>query len=148
MTETTNDEITAFFKRDHRRIDLELGRFHHEVQSERALPSLDAFEGMLLRHIDWEERVLFPAFEEKLGKEAVASVVSMRIQHGELKQRIAELRQSLKHGGMERRNIEEVLTEALSDHNHAEEGFIYPWMDGAFTREERRALLRGLEKIR
>jgi iron-sulfur cluster repair protein YtfE (RIC family) len=145
MIETANDEITDFFTRDHHRIDLELGRFHHEAQSDRALPSLDAFEGMLLRHIHWEERVLFPAFEKKLGEEALASVVSMRIQHDELKQRIAELRQALSHGSVERRNVEEVLIEALSDHNHAEEDFIYPWMDSAFTRDERRALLAELE---
>lgn len=144
MIETTKDEITGFFTRDHRRIDVELGRFHQEPQAERALAPLDAFEGMLLRHIGWEERVLFPAFEEKLGKEARACAVSMRIQHEELKQRIAELRRALGHGGMERRNVEEVLLEALSDHNHAEEDFIYPWMDGAFTREERRALLAEL----
>ncbi len=139
------DELTAFFAEDHRRIDLLLSRFQREAEAERALALLDAFAAALLRHIGWEERALFPAFEEKLGQEAAACASSMRIQHDELKQRTIELRRAAELGGPERRNAEEVLVEALADHNHAEEDFIYPWMDAALTRDERRGLLARLE---
>lgn len=141
MKTETADEITRFFSDDHRRIDEALAAFHRRLDA----PALDAFERMLLRHIDWEERVLFPAFEEKLGAEASARTTSMRVQHEELKLRVGELRRALGREGVERRNVEEVLVESLSDHNHAEEDFIYPWMDGVFTREERLQLLEGLE---
>ena len=144
MTAPGPDEVTAFFAEDHRRIDALLERFRAEAEPGRARPSLDAFEAVLLRHIAWEERDLFPAFEAKLGEEARVCAVSMRVQHEELKQRLAELRPALESGGAARRNAEEVLVEALADHNHAEEGFIYPWMDSVLSQDERRELLASL----
>lgn len=145
MKTGTEADITRFFADDHRRIDAALEAFRGQADTGRASLELAAFERMLLRHIDWEERVLFPAFEEKLGAEAEARATAMRVQHEELKRLIAELRAALGREGFERRNVEGVLVESLSDHNHAEEDFIYPWMDGVFTPEERLRLLDGLE---
>jgi len=132
MSGPAPDELTAFFTRDHRLIDAALERF-----------DLEAFEALLRRHIGWEEDFLFPAFERKL-EEARARCASMRIQHEELKAHVAALRASLPEGGPRRANAEAVLLEALADHNHAEELFIYPWMDAVLGLDERRALLASL----
>lgn len=142
--ETSGGELTTFFAEDHRRIDELLARLSRAQSGAEAKALVEALSAALMRHIAWEEETLFPAFEDKTGQEGAVVAEGMRIQHDELKQRLSELAASLPDGGAARRNMEAVVAEALADHNHAEEDFIYPWMDQELSTAEKRALLARL----
>lgn len=129
--------IGDFMTEDHDRIDalLDAGR-------EGGGAALEAFASALARHIDWEEKSLFPALTAKAGAEAVPAADTMRLQHRDFTARIEEIRRSA--DSAERRRLFETLAEALSEHNFAEEAYIYPWMDSSLDPAETARLLAEL----
>lgn len=60
---------------------------------------------------------------------------------------IEDLRRCAPGDGLTRLGLEEVLLEALADHNKAEEDHIYPWLDGALTPAQKADLLRALTDL-
>jgi hypothetical protein len=72
--------ITEFLHRDHDRLEGLLARAG-------AGPELDAeafaaFREGLLRHIAWEEKILFPALRAALGDEPAPELIRLRVDHG------------------------------------------------------------------
>lgn len=134
------DEIGDFLGGDHDRIDALLAGFRRDGAG------LEEFASALTRHIDWEEEILFPAFARKVGPESAPSIETMRLQHEEFRRQIEDIRRCPADDATLRRNLEEVLEEALSDHNMAEENYIYPWIDGALDAGERAAVLDGFNQ--
>lgn len=120
------DEISEFMSADHDRLNALLERFRVGGGA-----ALEEFASSLGRHMDWEERILFPALSRKAGVDSLPSIDTMRLQHEDFKRRIEELRRCPSGDATLRRNLLDVLVEALSDHNFAEEYYIYPWIDGA-----------------
>lgn len=73
--------ITDFLARDHDRLEDLLAR------AAAPAPALDAaafaaFREGLLRHIAWEEKILFPALRAALGEERVPELQRLRVDHG------------------------------------------------------------------
>lgn len=134
------DEISEFMSGDHDRLDAVLERFRAAGGAH-----LDEFASLLTRHMDWEERLLFPALSRKVGSDSVPSVETMCLQHEEFKRQIEEIRRCPRDDAALRRNLLEVLVEALSDHNFAEEYYIYPWIDGALDPAEKAAILAAMK---
>jgi len=130
------EEICEFMSGDHDRLDALLARSGGAAGVE-----LDEFASLLVRHMDWEERLLFPALSRKVGADSVASADTMRLQHEEFKRQIEALRRCPREDETLRRNLLGVLVEALSDHNFAEEYYIYPWIDGALDPAEKAGIL-------
>lgn len=130
------EEICEFMSGDHDRLDVLLER-----SGGAAGADLDEFVSLLVRHMDWEERLRFPALSRKAGSDALPSVDTMRLQHEEFKRQIEALRRCPREDEALRRNLLGVLVEALSDHNFAEEYYIYPWIDGALDPAEKAGIL-------
>jgi hemerythrin superfamily protein len=137
------DQIGDFMSRDHRLIDDLLDR---SLKADGA--ALDGFTAALARHIDWEERVLFPAFARAVGPESSPSIETMMSQHRDFERALEELRLCPPADAALRRNLGAALVEALSDHNYAEEDHIYPWIDGALPPVEKAAVLKTLNEAR
>lgn len=121
--------IGEFMTEDHDRIDVLL-----DASRDGGDRALDAFAAALSRHIVWEEESLFPALTAKAGAEAVPAADTMRLQHEDFRARIEEIRRA--GDPALRRRLHETLAEALSEHNYAEEAYIYPWIDSSLDPAE------------
>lgn len=140
------DEIAEFMSQDHDRIDGLLERFRAgTISPKEAQESLETFRCALEKHIEWEERVIFPAFENKTGSEGAVSTDALRLQHEEFRRQIEDLRKCSSADKQNERNLAEVLIESLKDHNYAEESFIYPWIDSVLELQEKKEILGRLQ---
>lgn len=124
--------VTGYLTWDHRRLD---GIFE-DVKRRVADGTFDAaqarfrtFADGLDHHIDMEERILFPAFEEATGMTAGPTQV-MRVEHARIRVRLGEIATAL--AGRDRGAFSEsaeALVALLGAHNAKEEGILYPMSD-------------------
>ncbi len=109
-----------------------------------ALGLFHAFAHGLQRHIDVEERFLFPVFDARVGMHGPTAV--MRHEHRAIQQLLPQAAAAL-----QARDAGEFATAAaelaaiLSAHNQKEERVIYPRTDGALDDAERAELVSALE---
>jgi hemerythrin-like domain-containing protein len=118
---------------DHRRLNDLLAatkRARAEGDTEAARRRFQAFREGLERHIEVEERVLFPAFETSSGTTPDGPTAGLRMEHRELRKLLAEvaaqLEQALPAGEAP---ILAVLEARLDAHNGIEERGVYPTVD-------------------
>ncbi len=141
--------VTEFSERDHRRLDAVFPDVERLLATGSFPESARRFaEGAcgLNWHIDAEERVLFPAFEEATGNTNGPTVV-MRTEHVEIRRLIDAVRAALNLSDTDtsRKAIRQ-LVEALSAHNAKEEQILYPLTDQAIGGErERDDLVRRMQ---
>ena len=89
-----NRTVTDYLQTDHRRLDGILERFQEEVNENKwaeASRDFREFSLGLKRHINAEEEILFPLFEEKTGMHDAGPTAVMRMEHKDIK----ELKQAL-----------------------------------------------------
>ncbi len=86
----------------------------------------------LERHIEMEENLLFPAFEERTGMTAAGPSVTMREEHVQMKEIFPQIRSAIeaKDAAAYQRAMQ-ALTEMLMPHNMKEEQMMYPMLDDA-----------------
>jgi len=98
------------------------------------------------RHIELEETLLFPAFEEKTGMTSGPTAV-MRMEHSQMRGLFAQMRTA-----MEAKDAKQYLGVAktvgilLRQHNMKEEGILYPMLDRALG-DDAQSLLAQMESI-
>lgn len=86
----------------------------------------------LRRHIDMEEQVLFPAFEERTGMSAGGPSVQMRHEHEQMRPILARLQEALSaRDGAGYQQATRALFDILLPHNQKEEQMMYPMLDRA-----------------
>ncbi len=86
----------------------------------------------LEQHIEMEERILFPAFEERTGMREAGPSVQMREEHVQMRPVIDEMRAAVTaadNGAWQRAS--QALLEILVPHNAKEEQMMYPMLDDA-----------------
>ncbi len=101
----------------------------------------------LRRHIDMEENVLFPAFEQRTGMAAGGPSVQMRDEHEQMQPILAQLQSAVsgKDGpGYERAS--RALLDILVPHNQKEEQMMYPMLDEAMGADGQ-ALLSDVKEM-
>jgi hemerythrin-like domain-containing protein len=129
-----SDSVTEVLRLDHRRLDAILAdakRWFAAGDLPRASARFAAFRDGLERHIAVEEEVLFPCFESLTGAAGGPTQV-MRMEHGELRQLMAEVAASLARGADEERATPlAALTARIYAHNGKEERILYPAVDRA-----------------
>lgn len=142
--------ISDYLESDHRRLDALLPDVLTLLEKEdvaAAAEQFAEFSAGLRRHIDAEERVLFPVFEEKTGITGGPTQV-MRMEHQEIKSWMTRISDALSvrnvSGARQGLNM---LTDVLSSHNMKEEHILYPMTDGATDDSERAALVREMQAI-
>jgi iron-sulfur cluster repair protein YtfE (RIC family) len=129
------DTINGFLAADHDRLDGLFAEFQKGTREDpaRARESFAEFRRGLLRHIGWEETLLFPVFEERMGASAGPTAV-MRSEHAHIKDYLQRLESGL---GTDTSALESGLLSVLGPHNMKEEHILYPWFDEAFSEEDR-----------
>jgi uncharacterized protein (DUF2249 family) len=135
-----HDRLDALF-REARQLAVE-GRF------EDARARFDEFACGLSQHIDAEESVLFPAFEEKTGIRGGPTRV-MRSEHIDIQAQLGAVSAAI--GQRDRARFEgaaSLLVEVLGAHNMKEEQMLYPMTDDAAGGDrEREELVRLIEAV-
>jgi uncharacterized protein (DUF2249 family)/hemerythrin-like domain-containing protein len=144
-------EVTEALSWDHDRLDaLEAAAFDARAAGdlELARRSYAAFVHGLLRHIRFEEELLFPVFEERTGlSQTMGPTAVMRGEHAEIKKRLAAIAAEI---GLARRDAElasrrRAFHEVMRAHNDKEEQVLYPAVDRTLSAEESDALVARIQ---
>ena len=125
--------ITSFFEDDHDKLDALFTRFQSQKQAEPASATelLGRFVHGLLRHIEWEEQILFPIFETKVGS-AMGPTQVMGFEPGQIKNLLESIRQKM-DAAADSSEDERTLLNVLGEHNWKEEHILYPAIDSQLT---------------
>lgn len=134
--------INQHYTEDHQRLDDLFHEFLNSKASDHraAENSFDEFKAGLERHIVWEEEILFPAFEQKIGHLQGGPTAVMRMEHREIRKYLDAIARKLTEQNVHTDDDEMRLEAVLSAHNHKEEGILYPMMDRVFGEQERAAM--------
>lgn len=136
--------IAEFMSRDHDRLDSVFSEFQRDPEGEKAQELFTQFESGLRAHIDWEEEILFPPFEEKTGMRDSGPTAVMRMEHRQIKQLLETIRGRIGNSGVA--EPAKGLVEVLTAHNQKEESILYPWLDQSLQETERDALLGRIKE--
>lgn len=131
--------INQHYTEDHQRLD-DLFHEFQELKStnrRKAERLFHEFKTGLERHIVWEEKILFPAFEEKFTRLQSGPTALMRLEHQEIRRHLDAIAGKLAEETFETADDEFALEAVLCPHNHKEEGILYPMMDQVFSDLER-----------
>lgn len=129
--------ISSFLLDDHQRLDGLFSEFQRQVRQERvsAGETFSRFVGGLERHLEWEEDLLFPLFEQRSGMTGVGPTAVMRAEHRCFKVLIDRVQDRL-NVGSSLDGLDKQLLDTLTAHNLKEEKLLYPWIDGFLSEEE------------
>lgn len=106
------------------------------------------FLARLLVHIDMEEKLLFPAFEERTGMTSGGPSVQMRQEHEQMQPILEQMKAAVAandNAGYQR--AAQALSEILMPHNVKEEQMMYPMLDDTVTGADATALLAEVRKM-
>lgn len=144
MSEKT---IAGFYGDDHDRLDAIFKEFQRLKKTDLAAARIHFadFRESLLRHIRWEEEVLFPVFEEKSGMSDCGPTKVMRMEHKEIKEAVEGIGRGLKNDKPQTESDEEALLCVLGDHNVKEERVLYPALDQMTDGREKDEIFRKME---
>jgi regulator of cell morphogenesis and NO signaling len=142
--------ITEFMGLDHDRLDDIFERFKplKEDDLNGASALFDEFKAGLLRHIVWEEDILFPIFEEATGMRDTGPTAVMRMEHRHIKDFLAAISEKIQTEQLE--GIDEAenrLLESLGSHNQKEEAILYPTIDNLIGAQGTEQVIAKLNKI-
>jgi hemerythrin superfamily protein len=137
------------FAEDHERLDELLKTYGRLKRTDhaRAKEAFREFYFGLRRDIVWEERVLFPRFEEKTGLLDVGPTAVMRAEHRQIGACLEDLHEKVRKQDPE--SDLEVLRVAqlLAAHNQKEEHVLYPALDRLLSPEEQAAMKKEMEEM-
>ena len=147
-TNGASSELTveALLEDDHQRIDqmyqdvLDAVVKQKPAMSQKLLFKL--FKSALLRHLHWEEKVLFPMYIELSRDEG--SVPLLKLQHEEIMVYLEELEEDLS-GGLEKSALE-LLGQYLIHHNEYEEKSLYPAFEALDGKEMKDKLVMAISR--
>lgn len=127
--------VTEYLQGDHRRLDAIVPEVRRLTTAGSFAEAIERFAELtcgLDRHIDLEEQILFPTFEQMTGMTSGGPTSVMRGEHVEIRRLMNEVVEALK--AADAAKVEESLrgfTETLSIHNMKEERILYPMTDQA-----------------
>ncbi len=125
--------ISEFMMEDHRQCDQRLAAAEEAVSGEEwetAGREFSGFREALERHIDMEEDILFPEFEQRTGLTGGPTMV-MRSEHEEIRRLLEQLQMALEASDPDAYlGTSETLMVMLQQHNMKEENMLYPMADG------------------
>ncbi|MCC7418468.1 MAG: DUF2249 domain-containing protein [Acidobacteria bacterium] len=143
--------VTEFLEEDHRHIDAVFPEVERLMAASAFPESADRFEEGacgLLHHIEAEERLLFPAFEQATGIHNGPTSV-MRAEHAEIRRIIDAVRAALGQPDADAaKTALGRLVELLATHNAKEEQILYPMTDRVIGGAgERAELIRRMQAV-
>lgn len=141
--------ISDYMNKDHKHCDEAFARAKDRAAA-GDYTGLERDGGTFLRkierHIEIEETLLFPAFEEKTGMTSGPTEI-MRMEHEQMRGMFAQMRAAFEaKDAKQYLGTAETLHMLLQQHNSKEESMMYPMLDQALG-EDARDLLAQLEAL-
>ena len=145
------ESITSYMQQDHVLID---GIAERSVAAAGAgdwttlAREGNEFLRRLRNHIDVEEQMLFPAFEECTGMSTGGPSVQMRVEHEEMKPILAQMETAVAaQDGAGYQRATKALFDILMPHNRKEEQMMYPMLDQAVNDQVAALLAQAKAKL-
>lgn len=141
-TAETPRSVTEHLEGDHRRLDAMMPHVVAAIGAgdfDAARARFAEFACGLDRHIEIEERLLFPVFERTTGMSDGGPTFVMREEHVEIRSAMAAVTAALaaRHADLAIESLD-TLTDVLSTHNVKEERMLYPMTDRAIGEDRDR----------
>ncbi len=150
-TKALERDVTDYLQEDHRRLDHIFNSFQEAFKEDRwddALAHFKEFDLGLRRHIQAEEEVLFPLFEEKTGMVDAGPTFVMRMEHTDIRDFLEKIMNATEAEDREAAaRATDMLVNTLADHNMKEEQILYPESDSFLTPEERRDFIKKAQAL-
>lgn len=129
------ESISSYMQQDHVLIDGIAERAFAAAEA-GAWPTLERegseFLRRLRRHIEMEEDLLFPAFEQRTGMTAAGPSVQMRVEHEQMQPILERMQAAVAaRDGAAYQRAARALLDILVPHNQKEEQMMYPMLDEA-----------------
>jgi iron-sulfur cluster repair protein YtfE (RIC family) len=105
------------------------------------------FQTGLKRHIQWEEEVLFSAFETDDKSLTSGPTVVMRAEHRKIEEALQRLDDCVRDENPDCDEDEARLVEILQAHNFKEERVVYPMVDRMLGTAAKEALLHRIRAL-
>lgn len=138
------ETIYSYLTKDHERLDDLLENFIVQLQDGKlAFDIFEQFNSGLKRHIQWEEELLFPLFENYTGSVNSGPTAVMRNEHIDIISLINTIADK-QNNQITISNATTQLKTLLANHNFKEERILYPLMDKYFSGEE---VAEGLKQM-
>jgi iron-sulfur cluster repair protein YtfE (RIC family) len=141
--------ISGFFQHDHDRLDALLQSFQtlKRQNVSKAKEAFTQFKSGLERHIQWEEHLLFPLWEEKTGMSDGGPTFVMRHEHRRIEEQLQAIDRNVTEEQADDAQAEQALLALLAAHNLKEERVLYPAIDQVTTAEECRNILKNIQEL-
>jgi hemerythrin-like domain-containing protein len=122
--------LVEYFTSDHRDCDERWAGVEDAAQggaSEAVRRAFRRFDHALRTHLEMEERVLFPAFEDATGMHDGGPTFVMRMEHEQMRGLLDQMAAALAGGAtQELLDQGDSLLMLIQQHNAKEEGMLYP----------------------
>ncbi len=141
--------IELYLSEDHRVLERVFREFQAEkrLDLEKAKTAFENFTSGLLRHIAWEEEILFPVFEDKTSLKDIGPTVEMRREHQKIRQILGAIRGKIEKGNSGSDRDEDFLLGILRGHRKKEEDVIFPLLDELTTFSEREDIFLAMKNL-
>jgi regulator of cell morphogenesis and NO signaling len=143
-------EITETLAWDHDRLDaLEADAFLALSRGDlpEAVGRYAQFACGLERHIGFEEDLLFPVFEQKMGMDGTCGPTAvMRQEHAEIRFLLGSIAGSLGQSAEEVASLRRRFHEVIGEHNEKEEAILYPASDRMLSPRESDELVARIQR--
>jgi regulator of cell morphogenesis and NO signaling len=139
--------INEYLTEDHDRLDEILERFQESRPKDmaRARDLLTQFTRGLIRHLLWEETILFPLYEQKTGQMGLTN--TLRAEHEDIREWLGSLTRKVEQADAACDHDEKMLVEELGAHNAREEYALYPELDKLLTDEEKKSTFDAMAAL-
>ncbi|OJI08097.1 MAG: hypothetical protein BK997_01155 [Candidatus Micrarchaeum sp. ARMAN-1] len=110
----------------------------------------DKFASGISRHMEFEEKILFPIVKSHTGETDNLLLDEISLQHSRIRSLIAEISQDIKNhdtGKALGASISE-LEQLLNSHDSMEESDFYPWIDEYANHEEIKSAFEKLNAMK
>lgn len=142
-------KITDYYEADHDRLDEIFKTFQQLKRQDmpKARELFKEFRSGLLRHIIWEEEILFPLFEQKTGMTHAGPTEVMRMEHSVIKKHLEAILKKVSVNDPGTDEDEQLMLNTLVAHNQKEEQILYPAIDRYLNEDETGFVFTSMEKV-
>jgi hemerythrin-like domain-containing protein len=143
--------LSEYFTLDHRSCDSQWTEVENAVEqgdTDAAMRLWRRFDANLRQHLEMEEQILFPAFEQQTGMTGGGPTFVMRSEHEQMRGLLGQMAEAAARGdSQELLDQGDTLLMLIAQHNQKEEGMLYPMAEQALDAEwsDLRARLEGFE---
>jgi len=122
--------VNDYLSSDHRRLDLLFESLIHGIQEGKPLENQQSlfhlYKTGMLRHMHWEENILFPIVDDVVGLRSGPTRV-LRAEHAELESMIRDIEKNMEEGF----DLDYLLAlgHIVDRHHESEEKTLYPVVD-------------------